>query len=133
MHYMEALMLITTAEYVAPTSDENVTVTDTEFSNVAVRLFVPRRAPDGLRRAVIYFHGGGWCVGHAGERFGRRREDLKVLRTTFCFVGAATKRVKELVFHQLKPGGGVGNYLKASAKRNGLLYTCLSQRYRSIF
>lgn len=91
MHYMEALMLITTAEYVAPTSDENVTVTDTEFSNVAVRLFVPRRAPDGLRRAVIYFHGGGWCVGHAGERFGRRREDLKVLRTAFCFVGAATK------------------------------------------
>ncbi|NXA29983.1 AAAD deacetylase, partial [Ibidorhyncha struthersii] len=68
MHYMEALMLITAAEYVAPTSDENVTVTDTEFSNVAVRLYLPRRAPDGLRRAVIFFHGGGWCVGHAGMK-----------------------------------------------------------------
>ncbi|XP_050758467.1 arylacetamide deacetylase isoform X2 [Gymnogyps californianus] len=68
MHYMEALMLITAAEYVAPTSDENVTVTDTEFSNVAVRLYLPRRASDGLRRAVVYFHGGGWCVGQAGMK-----------------------------------------------------------------
>ncbi|NXY73491.1 AAAD deacetylase, partial [Glareola pratincola] len=68
MHYMDALMLLTAAEYVAPTSDENVTVTDTEFSNVAVRLYLPRRASDGLRRAVIYFHGGGWCVGNAGMK-----------------------------------------------------------------
>ncbi|KFP53913.1 Arylacetamide deacetylase [Cathartes aura] len=68
MHYMEVLMLITAAEYVAPTSDENVTVTDTEFSNVAVRLYLPRRASDGLRRAVVYFHGGGWCVGQAGMK-----------------------------------------------------------------
>ncbi|KFR16846.1 Arylacetamide deacetylase, partial [Opisthocomus hoazin] len=43
-------------------------VTDTEFSNVPVRLFVPRRASDGLRRAVIFFHGGGWCVGRAGMK-----------------------------------------------------------------
>jgi len=69
MHYMEALMLISTFQYIAPTSDENVTVTDTEFSNVPVRLFVPRRASDGLRRAVIFFHGGGWCVGRAGKPF----------------------------------------------------------------
>ncbi|NXV29120.1 AAAD deacetylase, partial [Rissa tridactyla] len=68
MHYMDALMLLTAAEYVAPTSDENITVTDTEFSNVAVRLYLPRRASDGLRRAVIYFHGGGWCVGDAGMK-----------------------------------------------------------------
>ncbi|XP_074009731.1 arylacetamide deacetylase [Numenius arquata] len=68
MHYMEGLMVLTIAEYVAPTSDENVTVTDTEFSNVAVRLYLPRRTSDGLRRAVIYFHGGGWCVGSAGMK-----------------------------------------------------------------
>ncbi|NXE76171.1 AAAD deacetylase, partial [Cochlearius cochlearius] len=68
MHYMEALMLITAAEYIAPTSDENVTVTDTEFSNVAVRLFLPRKQSDGLRRAVVYFHGGGWCLGQAGMK-----------------------------------------------------------------
>ncbi|KFV46232.1 arylacetamide deacetylase isoform X1 [Gavia stellata] len=68
MHYMEALMLITAVEYVAPMSDENVTVTDTEFSNVAVRLYLPRKPSDGLRRAVVYFHGGGWCVGQAGMK-----------------------------------------------------------------
>ncbi|XP_038002358.1 arylacetamide deacetylase [Motacilla alba alba] len=66
MHYMEGLRLFTAVELVAPTSDENVTVTDTELSGVPVRLFLPRRAPGGLRRAVLYFHGGGWCLGDAG-------------------------------------------------------------------
>ncbi|NXY60071.1 AAAD deacetylase, partial [Callaeas wilsoni] len=65
-HYMEGLRLITVFELVAPTSDENVTVTDTEFNNVPVRLYLPRRAPGGLRRAMVYFHGGGWCLGDAG-------------------------------------------------------------------
>ncbi|XP_040469040.1 arylacetamide deacetylase-like [Falco naumanni] len=68
MHYMEVLMLITAADYVAPMSDENVTVIDTEFSNIAVRLYLPQKASDGLRRAVIYFHGGGWCLGQAGMK-----------------------------------------------------------------
>ncbi|NXH71248.1 AAAD deacetylase, partial [Hydrobates tethys] len=68
MHYMEALKVFTAIEYIAPTSDENVTVTDTEFSHVAVRLYLPRKPSDGLRRAVVYFHGGGWCVGQAGMK-----------------------------------------------------------------
>ncbi|XP_059335242.1 arylacetamide deacetylase [Ammospiza nelsoni] len=66
MHYMEGLRLISTVELVAPTSDENVTVTDTELSGVPVRLFLPQRPPAGLRRAVLFFHGGGWCLGDAG-------------------------------------------------------------------
>ncbi|NXX29783.1 AAAD deacetylase, partial [Nicator chloris] len=66
MHYMEGLRLITAVELVPPTSDENVTVTDTALSGVPVRLFLPRRAPAALRRAVLYFHGGGWCLGDAG-------------------------------------------------------------------
>ncbi|NXF32538.1 AAAD deacetylase, partial [Nyctibius bracteatus] len=68
MHYMEGLMLITDTDYVPPTSDENVTVTDTEFSNIAVRLYLPRKPSDGLRRAVVFFHGGGWCLGQAGMK-----------------------------------------------------------------
>ncbi|NXT45197.1 AAAD deacetylase, partial [Pelecanoides urinatrix] len=68
MHSMEAMKAIMAIEYVAPMSDENVTVTDTEFSNVAVRLYLPRKPSDGLRRAVVYFHGGGWCVGQAGMK-----------------------------------------------------------------
>ncbi|NXM54638.1 AAAD deacetylase, partial [Illadopsis cleaveri] len=66
LNYMEGLGLLTVAKLVPPTSDENVTVTDTELSNVPVRLYLPKRAPGGLRRAVLYFHGGGWCVGDAG-------------------------------------------------------------------
>ncbi|NWW04203.1 AAAD deacetylase, partial [Oreocharis arfaki] len=68
MHFMEGMRLITVVELVAPTPDENVTVTDTEFNNVPVRLYVPRRAPGGLRRAMVYFHGGGWCLGDAGMK-----------------------------------------------------------------
>ncbi|NXB97942.1 AAAD deacetylase, partial [Orthonyx spaldingii] len=68
MHYMEGMNLITVLELVPPTSDENVTVTDTEFNNVPVRLYLPKRAPGGLRRAVVYFHGGGWCLGDAGMK-----------------------------------------------------------------
>ncbi|XP_057277852.1 arylacetamide deacetylase-like isoform X1 [Pezoporus wallicus] len=79
-NYMEVLILITTAEYVMPMSDENVTVTDTEFNNITVRLYLPRKASDGLRRAVVYFHGGGWCVGQAGmkpyDRLTRRTSDM---------------------------------------------------------
>ncbi|NXM37051.1 AAAD deacetylase, partial [Oxyruncus cristatus] len=68
MHYMVGMRLVTVIERVAARSDENVTVTDTEFNNVPVRLYLPRRAPDGLRRAMVYFHGGGWCLGDAGMK-----------------------------------------------------------------
>ncbi|NXL45881.1 AAAD deacetylase, partial [Podilymbus podiceps] len=68
MHYTKVLKLLIDIEYVPPTSDENVTVTDTKFSNVPVRLYLPRQPSDGLRRAVIYFHGGGWCTGHPGMK-----------------------------------------------------------------
>ncbi|XP_051482953.1 arylacetamide deacetylase [Apus apus] len=66
MDRMEFLMLFLSADYVPPTSDENITVRDTELSNVQVRLYLPRKPSDGLRRAVLYFHGGGWCLGHVG-------------------------------------------------------------------
>ncbi|NXD38308.1 AAAD deacetylase, partial [Copsychus sechellarum] len=66
MHYMEVLRLFTDVQLVPPTSDENVTVTETEFNSVPVRLYLPRRAPGGLRRAMVYIHGGGWCLGDAG-------------------------------------------------------------------
>ncbi|XP_017690958.1 PREDICTED: arylacetamide deacetylase [Lepidothrix coronata] len=68
VHYMKGMRLITAMETVMVTSDENVTVTDTEFNNVPVLLYLPKRAPDGLRRAMVYFHGGGWCLGDAGMK-----------------------------------------------------------------
>ncbi|KAM6122165.1 arylacetamide deacetylase [Pterocles gutturalis] len=68
MHFTDPLTAMMAAQYVPPTSDENVTVTDTELSSVAVRLYVPRTPSDGLRRAVVYFHGGGWSLGQAGMK-----------------------------------------------------------------
>ncbi|XP_062900881.1 arylacetamide deacetylase-like isoform X3 [Mobula hypostoma] len=62
---MEVMMLLTVAEMVGPTSDMNVTVVDTTFNGVAVRVFEPATRSTGLRRAVIYLHGGGWCLGSA--------------------------------------------------------------------
>ncbi|XP_001364137.1 arylacetamide deacetylase-like [Monodelphis domestica] len=50
---------------VPPTSDENVTVADTLFNNVPVRVFVPKQKSSTLRRAVFYIHGGGWAIGSA--------------------------------------------------------------------
>ncbi|XP_061493053.1 arylacetamide deacetylase [Rhineura floridana] len=62
-HYMDIMMVITSMEYAAPASDEKVTVRDTEFNGVPVRLYIPKDQPDSLKRAVIFIHGGGWCVG----------------------------------------------------------------------
>ncbi|XP_033006343.1 arylacetamide deacetylase [Lacerta agilis] len=64
-HHMEVMMSLTSFEHTAPTSDEKVTVTDTEFNGVPVRLYLPKGQPNSLKRAMIYIHGGGWCVGSA--------------------------------------------------------------------
>ncbi|KAH0624088.1 hypothetical protein JD844_007437 [Phrynosoma platyrhinos] len=63
MHHMEIMMLITSMQYTAPLSDEKVTVTDTKMNDIPVRLYIPKGKPDSLKRAVIYIHGGGWCLG----------------------------------------------------------------------
>ncbi|XP_032081066.1 arylacetamide deacetylase-like [Thamnophis elegans] len=66
--YMDVMNLYTRIEYTAPTSDENVIVTDTEFSHVPVRLYIPTKQSDVLKRAVIFIHGGGWCTGSASMK-----------------------------------------------------------------
>ncbi|NXA40372.1 AAAD deacetylase, partial [Eudromia elegans] len=68
MHYVDVLKLVGMDERVPPTSDENVTVTDTEFASVPVRLYVPRKGSEGLKRGLVYAHGGGWCFGDAGMK-----------------------------------------------------------------
>lgn len=61
-------MMITFMDTKPPESDEKVIVTDTTFDDVPVRLYIPRGQSDSLRRAVIYLHGGGWCVGGKGKQ-----------------------------------------------------------------
>ncbi|CAH2247176.1 arylacetamide deacetylase isoform X1 [Pelobates cultripes] len=55
-------------ENVEPISDENMTITDTTFNNIPVRLYIPTKSSDKLKRGVIYIHGGGWCVGSAAMK-----------------------------------------------------------------
>uniref|UniRef100_A0ABK0L8R1 Arylacetamide deacetylase-like 2 like n=1 Tax=Rattus norvegicus TaxID=10116 RepID=A0ABK0L8R1_RAT len=43
--------------------DENVTVIDTDFSNIPVRLHVPKRKSERKRPAIIFIHGGIFVFG----------------------------------------------------------------------
>lgn len=63
--YMGVMYLITLLEKVAPVSDEHVKVTEEKFDGVEVVLYQPKHQGSdiNLRRAVIYLHGGGWCLG----------------------------------------------------------------------
>lgn len=63
--YMGVMYFITLVENVAPLSDQHVQVTEEKFDGVDVVLYQPKQHSDGteLRRAVIYLHGGGWCLG----------------------------------------------------------------------
>lgn len=67
-HYMDVMMLVTHAEHTEPISDNHVIVEDTSFINVPVRLYIPKGKSDTLRRAIIYIHGGGWCLGSASMK-----------------------------------------------------------------
>ncbi|XP_042317018.1 arylacetamide deacetylase [Sceloporus undulatus] len=62
-HHMEIMMLLSSMQYTAPVSDEKVTITDTKMNDIPVRLYIPKGKLDSLKRAVIYIHGGGWCLG----------------------------------------------------------------------
>ncbi|KAJ8271137.1 hypothetical protein GJAV_G00123180 [Gymnothorax javanicus] len=63
--YMGVMMLITVMETVVPATDSHVWVTEEVFDGVDVVVY--QSGQQGgireLRRAVIYMHGGGWCLG----------------------------------------------------------------------
>lgn len=63
--YMGVMYFITLLEKIAPVSDEHVKVTEEKFDGVEVVLYQPkhRGSDTDLRRAIIYLHGGGWCLG----------------------------------------------------------------------
>ncbi|XP_066225986.1 arylacetamide deacetylase-like isoform X2 [Saccopteryx leptura] len=50
-HFMDIGMLYMSSQEVPPTSDENVTVIETTFNNVLVRVYIPNRKSEALRRA----------------------------------------------------------------------------------
>lgn len=63
--FMNIVKFLTSFQEVPPTSDENVTVTETTFNNIPVRVYVPKRKAKTLRRGLFFIHGGGWCLGSA--------------------------------------------------------------------
>lgn len=56
-------------DYTQPISDENVTVMDTTFSDIPVRLYLPKRKRESQRPAVIYIHGGAFVLGSYSKYF----------------------------------------------------------------
>ncbi|KAK2868720.1 hypothetical protein Q7C36_000591 [Tachysurus vachellii] len=64
-NYMDVMMFVTFLERVVPVSDERVKVAEERFDGVEVVVYEPRheRGTGERRRAIIYLHGGGWCLG----------------------------------------------------------------------
>ncbi|XP_075806799.1 arylacetamide deacetylase-like 2 [Microtus pennsylvanicus] len=63
MNFEDLFFIITKTQYIGPISDENLTVIDTDFSNIPVRLYLPKRKSERQRSAVVYIHGGAFSTG----------------------------------------------------------------------
>ncbi|XP_021014634.1 arylacetamide deacetylase-like 2 [Mus caroli] len=63
MKYEKIFSTVATFYIVQAVSDENVTVIDTDFNNIPVRLYLPKRKPQRERPAVISIHGGIFVFG----------------------------------------------------------------------
>lgn len=63
--YMGVMYLITQMEKVVPMSDDHVLVMEEKFEGVEVVVYQPKQKAGAtdLRRALVYLHGGGWCLG----------------------------------------------------------------------
>lgn len=47
--------------------DPKLFIQDLQFNKVPVRVYQPKATSDGRRRALIFFHGGGWVFGSLGK------------------------------------------------------------------
>ncbi|XP_036045381.1 arylacetamide deacetylase-like 2 [Onychomys torridus] len=63
MKYEELFSIVATMYFTKPVSDENITVIDTNFSDIPVRLYLPKRKSERWRPAVIHIHGGAFVFG----------------------------------------------------------------------
>ncbi|XP_004598152.2 arylacetamide deacetylase-like 2 [Ochotona princeps] len=63
MKYEELFLMLITLDYTEAISDENVTVTDTTFGGISVRLYLPKNKSERQKPAVIYVHGGAFVLG----------------------------------------------------------------------
>ncbi|XP_049632251.1 arylacetamide deacetylase-like [Suncus etruscus] len=64
-HFMTGVNFLISFVETSPTSDENLTVVDTTFHNIPVRVYIPKQKTKTLRRGIFFIHGGGWCLASA--------------------------------------------------------------------
>ncbi|XP_049632227.1 arylacetamide deacetylase-like [Suncus etruscus] len=64
-HFMTSINFLMRFLDIPPTSDENVTVVDTTFHNISVRVYLPKQKTKTLRRGVFFIHGGGFSLGNS--------------------------------------------------------------------
>ncbi|XP_056130359.1 arylacetamide deacetylase-like 4 [Lampris incognitus] len=62
-------------------------VKDLKFSEVPVRVYEPTTPSEGLRRGLVYFHGGGWVMGSIDTADEVCRHIAKEAETTVVSVG----------------------------------------------
>ncbi|CAO2613047.1 Arylacetamide deacetylase-like 2 [Lemmus lemmus] len=63
MQFEDLFYILMASQNIQPVSDENITVIDTYFSKIPVRLYLPKRKSERKRPAVIYIHGGAFVTG----------------------------------------------------------------------
>ncbi|XP_031229800.1 arylacetamide deacetylase-like 2 [Mastomys coucha] len=63
MKYEDVLVILASVHFTKAVSDENITVIDTDFSDIPVRLYLPKRKSERQRPAVIFIHGGAFVLG----------------------------------------------------------------------
>ncbi|XP_008843059.1 arylacetamide deacetylase-like 2 [Nannospalax galili] len=61
--YRDFFSLLVNTLLTKAVSDENITVIDTDISDIPVRLYLPKKKSERRRPAVIYIHGGAFVVG----------------------------------------------------------------------
>ena len=67
MKYEDVLSILVKVQLTKPVSDENITVIDTDFSHIPVRLYLPKRKLERKRPAVIFIHGGIFVFGSCSK------------------------------------------------------------------
>lgn len=67
MKYGEVFSTLTTVHLTKPISDENITVIDTNFRDIPVRLYLPKKKSKRQRPAIFFLHGGVFVFGSCSK------------------------------------------------------------------
>lgn len=80
----ELFSMLMKLDYTLPISDENVTVMDITFSDIPVRLYLPKRKSASQRPAVIFVHGGAFVLGSCSKCFLYKQIWMSMCVCVYC-------------------------------------------------